>query len=61
MFIVSIFQVQRTASTIKSTREAEDIQQTTPEMTSSPHTARPNMDKAVGEWTTVMCEHSRHE
>ncbi|XP_060586963.1 uncharacterized protein LOC132742545 [Ruditapes philippinarum] len=52
-------QVQNTARTIKSTIEADSEQQTTSVITTN--TRISGTDKAAEEWTSVMCELSRHE
>ncbi|XP_045211421.2 uncharacterized protein LOC123562900 [Mercenaria mercenaria] len=53
-------EVQSTAKSIKISLEAEDNEQTTPEMT-SPTGGSTSPDKAAGEWTSVFCEHSRYD
>ena len=60
-FVFSRFQVQKIASDIKSSLEVEDNVEINQNTSTPVRGGRPNQDKAVGVWTSVFCELSRHD
>lgn len=60
-FVSFIFQVQKTASAIKTRLEADDIEPLNANVSSQVSEAGRIQDKAAGVWTSVFCELSRYD